>query len=183
MLPEPLSVAQQLLTPNLNEFNTVVNASFRAYIQARPAEFHCYRKSKHLGQIVLQCPACLVRICPHCNTESHERGSCQERNAEDEGLFEEWKEGHDVKRCPHCGVPIEREAGCNHMTCARCETHICWACFETFPTSQQVYDHMRGIYGNIRLCRTGTCMPSRYVTLVLSDPRSPSLHLSPTFAL
>ena len=154
----PLSVAQQLLTPN--EFDAVVNASFLAYVQARPAEFHycpspdcpqIYRKSKHPGQTVLQCPACLVRICPHCNTESHESGSCQERNAEDEGLFEQWKHGHDVKHCPHCGVPIEREAGCNHMTCARCKTHICWACLETFPTSQEVYDHMRGIHGTIGL--------------------------------
>ncbi|KAI0746939.1 hypothetical protein C8Q80DRAFT_1220161 [Daedaleopsis nitida] len=152
----PLAVAQQLLSTN--EFDAIVNASFLAHIQARPDEFHycptpdcpqVYRKTAR--ETVLQCPSCLVRICPHCDTEYHESGSCQDRNAEDEQLFEEWKHGRDVKDCPSCKVPIERMAGCNHMTCISCKTHICWACLATFPTSQEVYEHMRGIHGGIGL--------------------------------
>ena len=152
----PLSVAQQLLSTD--EFEAIVNASFLAYVQSRPDEFHycptpdcpqVYRKSG--PGAVLQCPSCLLRICPLCDTEFHESRSCQDQNPEDERLFEKWKLGHDVKDCPSCKVPIERMAGCNHMTCTSCKTHICWACLATFPTSGQVYDHMRSIHGGIGL--------------------------------
>ncbi|KAI0711126.1 hypothetical protein C8T65DRAFT_184782 [Cerioporus squamosus] len=152
----PISIAEQLLTTN--EFDAVVRASFLAYVQSRPDEFHycptpdcpqVYRKTKR--NTVLQCPSCLIRICPHCDTEWHESGSCQDRDPQDEYLFEQWKGRHDVKDCPSCKVPIERMAGCNHMTCVSCKTHICWACLATFPTSQEVYDHMRAIHGGIGL--------------------------------
>ncbi|TBU23636.1 hypothetical protein BD311DRAFT_703528 [Dichomitus squalens] len=152
----PLSVAQQLLSPD--EFDAIVNASFLAHVQLHPDEFHycptpdcpqVYRKSG--PGAVLQCPSCLVRICSHCNMEYHESRSCQDQNPEDERLFERWKLGHDVKDCPSCKVPIERMAGCNHMTCTSCQTHICWACLATFSTSQQVYSHMRSIHGGIGL--------------------------------
>lgn len=152
----PLSLAEELLTPD--EFDAVVRASFLAYVQSRPDEFHycptpdcpqVYRKTKR--NTVLQCPSCLVRICPLCDTEWHESGSCQDRDPQDQFLFEQWKGRHDVKDCPSCKVPIERLAGCNHMTCVSCKTHICWACLATFTTSGEVYDHMRGIHGGIGL--------------------------------
>ncbi|KAH9941227.1 uncharacterized protein BXZ73DRAFT_75186 [Epithele typhae] len=98
---------------------------------------------------VLQCPSCLVRVCGACGAEHHESRSCQDTSPADEAQFVGWKSGHDVKDCPKCKVPIEREAGCNHMTCARCKTHICWACLETFETSGEVYGHMRAIHGGI----------------------------------
>ncbi|KAI0674449.1 hypothetical protein C8Q78DRAFT_1014821 [Trametes maxima] len=171
-----LSIAQRLLS--VEDFDAVVKAAFVAYVQERPKEFHycptpdcpqVYRavvpddkgkgKGKGKGKdkgvpgapSALQCPSCLVRICAHCNTEYHETMSCQDRNPQDEALFETWKMGHDVKNCPSCNVPIERTAGCNHMTCASCKIHICWACLETFETSGEVYGHMRSIHGGIGL--------------------------------
>ncbi|KAJ8488820.1 hypothetical protein ONZ51_g3309 [Trametes cubensis] len=154
--PISISVIQMLLSPE--EFDAVVNAAFTAYIQERPNEFHycptpdcpqVYRKSARKS--VLQCPSCLVRICPHCDMEAHEAVSCQDNNPEDVLLFEEWKMGHDVKDCPNCKVPIERTAGCNHMTCVSCKAHICWACLATFSLSGEVYHHMRSIHGGIGL--------------------------------
>jgi hypothetical protein len=56
-----------------------------------------------------------------------------------------------VKNCPGCKVPIERSEGCNHLTCTRCHTHICWVCMKTFPKGQGVYDHMRVEHGGIGL--------------------------------
>ncbi|KAI0372099.1 hypothetical protein BV20DRAFT_964825 [Pilatotrama ljubarskyi] len=158
--PIALSTAQRLLSTG--EFDAIVNAAFTAYVQQRPNEYHycptpdcaqVYRKMARVpkGAPALQCPSCLVRICPHCDMEYHETVSCQDRNPEDEMLFEHWKMGHDVKDCPSCRVPIERTAGCNHMTCASCKIHICWACLATFSKSGEVYEHMRSIHGGIGL--------------------------------
>ncbi|KZT10391.1 uncharacterized protein LAESUDRAFT_423546 [Laetiporus sulphureus 93-53] len=152
--PIPISTAQELLSTN--EFDALVHASFLAYVHSRPSEFHycptpdcpqVYRKGRK--NTVLQCPSCLVRICPFCHVQYHEGSSCQDREAEDRKLFEEWKKGRDVKDCPSCKAPIERAAGCNHMTCTRCNTHICWACLATFSTGEEVYDHMHNLHGGI----------------------------------
>ena len=30
--------------------------------------------------------------------------------------------------CPQCGVNIEKNDGCNHMTCHHCKHDFCWIC-------------------------------------------------------
>eukprot|EP01084_Bolivina_argentea_P120414 213432_1 len=43
--------------------------------------------------------------------------------------YNKWYKSHrkSVKQCPACGAHVERNEGCNHMTC-RCRTHWCWSC-------------------------------------------------------
>lgn len=152
----PIRVAQDILSAN--DFDDVVHASFRAYVHSRPSEYH-YCPTPDCPQVyrvtskdsVLQCPSCLTRICPKCHSEYHDGSTCRYNETVSQALFEEWKASHDVKDCPNCKMAIEREAGCNHMTCTRCKTHICWACLATFATSGEVYEHMRMIHGGIGL--------------------------------
>ncbi len=33
-----------------------------------------------------------------------------------------------MKPCPFCFVPIEKNGGCHHMYCTQCSTHFCWDC-------------------------------------------------------
>ena len=35
--------------------------------------------------------------------------------------------GKDFLTCPNCRTPIEKDHGCNHMTC-RCNQHFCAVC-------------------------------------------------------
>lgn len=151
----PLAAAKDFLTTS--EFNGVVTSAYSAYIAKRPTEFHpcptpdcpqVYRPGP--AGNVLQCPACLVRICSTCHCEDHEGVECPDTD-EQELAFKEWKRNHDVKACPGCKVDIERSEGCNHVTCIRCQTHICWACSQTFPRGEGIYDHMRAAHGGIGL--------------------------------
>ncbi|OCH87766.1 hypothetical protein OBBRIDRAFT_735619 [Obba rivulosa] len=153
----PLRIAQELLSPD--DFNALTHASFLAYVHTRPSEFH-YCPTPDCTQIyrtapreaILQCPSCLTRICPSCNGEYHENRRCQaEIDSEDQRLFEEWKASHDVKPCPGCKALIERSAGCNHMACTWCNTHICWVCLKTYEKADDVYEHMRSVHGGIGL--------------------------------
>jgi len=153
--PISLSIARSVLQPS--EFNSVVEASLSAYVHAHAKEFH-YCPSPDCMQIyrtgpkgtVVQCPSCLLRICSHCHAEAHDGFACAEQDGGDK-LFKEWAASHDVKNCPGCAIPIERDEGCHHVTCIQCQTHICWVCLQTFPKGEGIYKHMREEHGGIGL--------------------------------
>ncbi|KAG7446782.1 uncharacterized protein BT62DRAFT_86477 [Guyanagaster necrorhizus] len=151
----PLSVARELLSAS--EFDSVMHSAFSAHVHAHPNEFY-YCPTPDCPQIyrsatkgtVLQCPSCLIRICSTCHVEQHDGSECLNLDDTD-AAFKEWKKNHDVKSCPGCKVPIERAEGCNHVTCTRCQTHMCWVCSKTFPRGDGIYEHMRTDHGGIGL--------------------------------
>ncbi|KAI0352374.1 hypothetical protein OH77DRAFT_1460501 [Trametes cingulata] len=158
----PLDTIRALLSPGDEE--RLLDATFLSYIHSRPQEFkYCltadcqtiYRAGKE--DTVLRCPSCLARVCASCNVESHEGLSCAEYRDHASGgneSFRRWREEHDVKACPSCGMDLEKTGGCNHMRCERCGTHMCWVCMQTFTdidSSGGVYAHMRREHGSIGL--------------------------------
>lgn len=149
----PLRLCQSLLSKE--QFSVLVNASFTAYIKTRPREFaHCPTADcpqiyRLVPKTILQCPSCLVEICPDCHEKYHDNEECYVTIDETERLFRRWKASHNVKRCPTCKSEIEKVAGCNHVTCSRCGTHICWYCGKTFDLSDEVYEHMHAKHGGI----------------------------------
>ncbi|KAF9456875.1 hypothetical protein BDZ94DRAFT_1117827, partial [Collybia nuda] len=126
----PLSIAREILP--VRDLDAIVHAAFSSHVQTRPEEFH-YCPSPDCPQIyrtatggtVLQCPSCLLRICPCCHVEAHDGFGCPDPDGGD-NRFREWMKEHDAKNCPGCKIPIERAEGCNHVTCTQCQTHICW---------------------------------------------------------
>ena len=46
-------------------------------------------------------------------------------------------EGENIKRCPMCAVPIERDAGCAQMMCKRCKHVFCWYCLASLDVSTE----------------------------------------------
>lgn len=32
----------------------------------------------------------------------------------------------ETKGCPGCSIPIEKDGGCDHITCTKCSHEFCW---------------------------------------------------------
>ena len=39
-----------------------------------------------------------------------------------------------TKQCPKCKVAIEKNQGCNHMSCTKCNHQFCWLCKQEWAT-------------------------------------------------
>ncbi|KAL1419596.1 hypothetical protein MTO96_005091 [Rhipicephalus appendiculatus] len=58
----------------------------------------------------------------------------------EELLSEDWMQ-ENSRKCPRCGVYIEKQDGCNKMTCWRCGTHFCWICGVALIMFRNPYEH------------------------------------------
>ena len=63
--------------------------------------------------------------CFECLKPPHGKISCED-NVDKQ--FLKWKKHKRIKKCPKCGIYIEKNEGCNHMTCKSCRYEWCWLC-------------------------------------------------------
>ena len=70
-------------------------------------------------------------FCKKCNLVSHIGFNCEKKLEKD---FSLWAGKTFVKKCPKCKFVIEKNEGCNHMTCANksCNYQFCWVCLGQF---------------------------------------------------
>jgi hypothetical protein len=73
----------------------------------------------------LTCNVCQTQVCFSCNQPWHEGLRCDEVIDEQ---YASWARGRDIQTCPRCNVRIEKDLGCNHMTCQNCKYQFCWLC-------------------------------------------------------
>jgi hypothetical protein len=89
------------------------------------------------------CSHCSTSFCRDCSaiwTRRH-RFLC---TGEDVAV-KRWALFKNSCRCPFCKARIEKESGCNHMSCAQCNGEFCWLCRRRYEPGH--FDRLGGCPG------------------------------------
>lgn len=98
-----------------------------------PNAVECAIKKKDLDRIVptVAC-GCGHRFCFGCILTDHQPAPCELvkrwlKKCADDSETANWISAN-TKECPKCNSTIEKNGGCNHMTCRKCKHEFCWMC-------------------------------------------------------
>lgn len=83
------------------------------------------------------------QFCVACNYENHSPSPCQVTKewitkCKDDSETVNWIMSN-TKQCPKCESSIEKNGGCNHMTCKKCRYEFCWICMEDWKVHGNQY--------------------------------------------
>ena len=98
------------------------------------------------------CPLCQKHYCLACKCEFHQEQSCQEfrisnNSNESDKLFENFVKGQKWKQCPQCKFWVEKNQGCDHMTC-RCTYQFCYKCGGKYQACECVKKNQNQVINN-----------------------------------
>ena len=115
----------------------------------------------------LICPLCSTAICFNCNQPWH--GLFVGCNKNVDIGYTKWALNKDVSKCPKCRMAIEKDEGCNHMTCSSCHYEFCWICKGPYNDHHFEWWNIFGCPGaqyTPRFCRCPYCFP-RWLNRIL----------------
>ncbi|KAF2270912.1 hypothetical protein CC78DRAFT_5996 [Lojkania enalia] len=119
--------------------------STKATLEAIPGFRWCMAKNCKSGQVHeeatprFRCLACKASHCIAHNIPWHKGETCAEydyrtdgkiKKAENEASRKLIKE--TAKKCPGCKWYIQKNYGCDHMTCSKCKHEFCWVCLAPY---------------------------------------------------
>eukprot|EP00830_Metopus_es_P008624 TRINITY_DN18393_c0_g1_i1.p1 TRINITY_DN18393_c0_g1~~TRINITY_DN18393_c0_g1_i1.p1 ORF type:complete len:482 (+),score=47.08 TRINITY_DN18393_c0_g1_i1:1-1446(+) len=82
------------------------------YVEENPSTSHAICK-------------CGFHLCFKCGEAWHEGITCEDFF---DKLYKKWAVDKIIQRCPNCNIRVEKNQGCNHMTCSLCSYAWCWIC-------------------------------------------------------
>ena len=85
------------------------------------------------------------KFCSKCLKNWHGNEKCKNEVDKD---FEKWKNAKKVKKCPRCKFYIEKNEGCNHMTCTSCRYEWCWICQKEYTPNHYEEGNCEGLLYN-----------------------------------
>lgn len=128
-------------------------------LKNEPRYRKCLRSTCQMGQIheageaepLMTCAECGFRMCYMHSRPWHEGLTCSQyddienrHQRENQHRMENesslWLIERVSKRCPGrgCNAPIEKNKGCDHMTCYSCGFEFCWQCLAPY---EPIRDH------------------------------------------
>jgi len=155
-----LPLQDMRLLSHPEKFAEKCEISLNRYLLQNIGMYKYCHKCNQLARIIngeAECLTCHKTYCSFCDHDSHPGMSCEDAKSGNRE-FEAWKKMF-TRPCPNCKVPIEKNQGCNHMTCASCQNHFCWLCADKHKgeneprfrstSSQPIYAHLNQIHGGI----------------------------------
>eukprot|EP01126_Amoeba_proteus_P064979 TRINITY_DN9161_c0_g2_i6.p1 TRINITY_DN9161_c0_g2~~TRINITY_DN9161_c0_g2_i6.p1 ORF type:complete len:432 (-),score=85.90 TRINITY_DN9161_c0_g2_i6:135-1430(-) len=99
-----------------------------------------------ISGLVVRC-TCGFRFCFSCHNEAHVPATCEQvrkwqQKCNDDSETSHWL-GANAKSCPRCAVFVEKNGGCNHMTCRQCTYEWCWMCSKVWKGHDDFYSCTR----------------------------------------
>ncbi|KAF2275942.1 uncharacterized protein EI97DRAFT_419629 [Westerdykella ornata] len=135
-------------------------ACLQSVLAADPDFRHCQRPDCNSGQIhengtdgpIFRCQACGFRLCVIHNVPWHEDETCEHYDLRVKGRENEEQLqakaslkviDETTKKCPGegCSWPIEKNGGCNHMTCEFPCYRFCWLCLAPYQPIRDEGNH------------------------------------------
>lgn len=97
----------------------------------RAIECHFLQVDCRVKTPVVTC-SCGTNFCFNCLEEDHRPCICEIvrrwlKKCNDESETANYISAN-TKECPKCHTNIEKNGGCNHMTCKKCTFEFCWVC-------------------------------------------------------
>ncbi|KAA6390093.1 MAG: putative E3 ubiquitin-protein ligase ariadne-1, partial [Streblomastix strix] len=131
----PYSVAKRILHPQLFEkYRNYVTQSFvkmKKELCWCPG-VNCVWISKRVGISTDVNCRCGSKYCFLCGRPCHSPCTCSlverwELRLNEDNAARDWLIANS-KPCPKCKAHIQKNQGCNHMTCSQCKHEFCWIC-------------------------------------------------------
>jgi ariadne-1 len=93
----------------------------------------CSAALKASGAVThVTCAQCELQFCFKCGLEPHGPMRCALLSVWMDKCNNESETANwilaNTKKCPKCTTRIEKNSGCNHMTCGMCKHEFCWVC-------------------------------------------------------
>lgn len=95
------------------------------------------------GQNIVTCLRCKHKTCFIHKVPWHQNMNCEEYESKTDPIARaslKWIT-QNTKQCPKCAYRIEKNDGCDHMTCTHCHHEFCWACLADFNSIRQDGNH------------------------------------------
>ncbi|CAL2034162.1 unnamed protein product [Caenorhabditis brenneri] len=113
-----------------------------SYINSDSSLAWCNRKCgmavRRSSKDTITC-SCGSTFCFLCRSDAHYPATCrqlrlwEEQRSNSDGITLSWII-LNTKECPRCFIPIQKNGGCNHMTCTGCRYQYCWVCSQNWRT-------------------------------------------------
>ena len=90
------------------------------------------------------------KFCFNCLKAWHGDKECD--NSLDNS-FKKWRDSNTVRRCPKCKYFIEKDEGCNHITCYNCRYQFCWLCMAEYTSGHYDLGRCSGLqFTDYKIC-------------------------------
>ncbi|XP_067943312.1 uncharacterized protein [Watersipora subatra] len=129
--------------------NELINASVESFVSQNKEYKFCptpdcpnvYRTIKTSSTYC--CTTCSVRTCTCCHKNAHLLTEACLADP-DSNSISRWmaEDPENRQKCPGCGFGIEKNEGCLHMHCTKCNAHFCWNCLTVYSSESVVYRHV-----------------------------------------